>query len=127
MMVNYLYQRNREVQGSTLRIRNQITLNLNWRLSRTIALRSTILRNEDDGREHITQEYSGVWRLSSRMSVSGLIGINESAGGIRTRRDNLLLNYKVSNTSSLSLSYSDTESGVGPDTNSFQVGIRSGF
>ena len=73
------------------------------------------------------QEYGAVWRLSSRMSVSGLANINESTGNLRSQRHNLLLNYKVSNASSLSLSYADTETGTGTNTNSFQVGIRSGF
>lgn len=126
-VVTYLYQRSRDVQHSTLRIRNQITANMNWRLSRNIVLRSTVSRNNDDGREHISQEYSGVWRLSPRLSVSALTSTVESAGDIRTRRDNVLLNYKVGNASSVSFSYSDTESGTGSDSNSFQVGFRSGF
>jgi hypothetical protein len=125
--LTYLYQNNKEVGGSTLRIRQQITANLNWRLTRSILLRSTVSRNMDDARNQTSQEYSGVWRLSPRLSFSALASINESTGDIRAQRNNLLLNYKISNMSSLSLSYAETETGTGTNAESFQVGIRSGF
>jgi hypothetical protein len=125
--VTYLYQNNQEVGGATLRIRRQLTANASFRLTRSILLRSTISKNEDDSRKRTAQEYSGVWRLSARMSVSALASINRSTGNIRSERNNLLLNYKVNNSSSVSLSYSETETGTGTNTNSFQVGFRSGF
>lgn len=126
-LVTYLYQDNREVGGTTLRVRRQVTANANYRLTRSILLRATVTRNEDDAREYTYQEYSGVWRLSSRLSFSALASINESAGDVRSQRDNLLLNYKVSNRTSLSFSYSDTETGTGTETHSIQVGLRTGF
>lgn len=126
-VVTYLYQDNREVGGSPLRIRRQVTANANYRLTRSILLRGTVTRNVDESRQSTYQEYSGVWRLSSRLSFSALANINESSGDIRSQRDNLLLNYKVSNSTSASFSYSDIETGTGTKSHSFQVGLRSGF
>lgn len=126
-LVTYLYQNNKEAGGASLRIRRQVTANVNFRLTRSILFRTSVSQSEDDSRDHTSQEYSGVWRLSSRLSFSALASINQSTGDIRAERDNLLLNYKVSNSSSLSFSYTDTDTGTGTNTHSFQVGLRSGF
>jgi hypothetical protein len=128
-VVTYLYQTNREAITDYLRIRHQIAANLTLQLSRSVLLRGSLLRNEDDGREYSSQELSGVWRLSRRTSVSALSNFKESIEDARSRRHSIMVNHKLSAPTTLTLSYSETHSEGRNDrsTNSLQIGIRSGF
>lgn len=77
----------------------------------------------------MSQEYSGVWRLSPKTSLSALASIIDGTSGVQARRRSVLVNHKLNPRTTVTVSYTDTETeGVSTrTTNAFQVGMRTGF
>lgn len=127
--VSYHYQRSDVASTGDVRERHQISVNMQFRLTRTIQLRGSSSRLEDDGRISTRHDYTALWQLGRRMSVSGHGSLDEGSSGAISRRWSAQYRFDVSQRTSFHSSYTfiESEGGSGSDSRTLQFGVRTHF
>jgi hypothetical protein len=125
----YLYQWTKDLSTDALRIRRQYNLDFNYRLTRKISIRSSLIINQEDRLEYFSQEYSINWILSGKLTAGALVTINDNDNLSRSERNNFRLNYALSSRSTIFLSYTSSEFSLAgrPETKSLQAGLKVGL
>ncbi|GAB4315458.1 MAG: hypothetical protein Kow0074_03050 [Candidatus Zixiibacteriota bacterium] len=127
--ISYLYQRNEESGRDMLRERHQISVDARIRLTRAIQLRGTSSWLRDEDRLSIRHDYTALWQLGQKMSVSGHGSYDEGSSGAISRRWSAYYTYRVNRRTTFNTSYTVLESNDGTNTDSrtLQFGIRTHF
>jgi len=125
----YLYQSTNDLKTESLRIRRQYSLNLNYRLTRTMLFRGSVTIDDEDGHKYVYQEYNFSWNVTRKITAGGLVTFNDDDNELRSNRYNARLNYSIGSRSSLFFSYNRSEYSLADraDTRAFQIGLKTGF
>jgi hypothetical protein len=128
MALTYRHQRITINPGSDFRRRSQYTVDLNYRLTRTIFMRGSYnLLAEETNR--VTQEYFMGWNATPKLRLSALASFTDPGADRVTERYNANLTYDLGRRTTFYSTYATsdfTEIG-GTETTSFQAGMRTGF
>ncbi len=127
--VSYLYQRSEEASMDDSRERHQVSVNVQYRLTRTIQLRGSTSHLEDDGRISTRHDFTALWRLGRRMSLSGHGSLDEGSSGAMSRRWSVHYSFDVSRRTTFHSNYTfiDSEGGGASDSRTLQFGVRTHF
>lgn len=108
--------------------RQQLTSNLNYRMTRNMFFRSN-LSVVHDNNTYVRHDYTLSWNLSSRMSASALVGFTSWGDERNTTRLGLNGNLTIKNRGKLYVTYTanDLYDIGGNRINSFQIGYKTGF
>jgi hypothetical protein len=129
VLVSYHYQSARNLTQHDSRIKRQYSIYSNYRVTRAILLRSSILINDENTRHYISQDHNLSWNVSQKLNLGSSANIIEGDNNVRTEKYGASLNYLVALRTSVFLSYLRNESTLAdePARISIQLGLKSGF
>ena len=125
--VAYIHNNTKEKEKNSI-AKDQISINLNYRLSKTIFLRGQF-DYIDDEKTYMAQHYNISWNLSSRLSINGLYNSDERNDLETTEQYSLNSSLRIKSRALLYASIVENrliEIG-GSNTTSYQIGFKSGF
>lgn len=125
----YQYQWTKNVSSDDLRIRRQYNLDFNYRMTRKISIRGSLVLNQESTMQYFSQEYSVNWIMSNKLTVGALVTINESENLIRSERNNFRLNYALNSRTTVFVTYTSNEFSLAGRSRikSLQAGLKMGF
>ncbi len=129
MAAYFQYQHIKDLSDRAVRIRRQYNLDFNYRMTRSILIRGSLIYNTENSLHYFSQEYSINWVMSSKLTAGALLTVNEGENLVRSERNNVRINYSLSTRSTLYLSYSKNSFTLAGRSRieTFQIGLKMGF
>ncbi len=123
------YHQTSEIEETVDRLlRDQYSVALRMRLTRTISMRGAVDWSRGTA-TYVSQEFGAGWDLSSAIVAGFLYRLSDDEDGYRSERYSVRLSCRFSGRSSAYMSYLDNDysQASGIHTRSVQVGMRTGF
>ncbi|MFH1699208.1 MAG: hypothetical protein ABIE07_01360 [Candidatus Zixiibacteriota bacterium] len=129
VVTGLLYQTSHGQSDNDSRIRRQLTTSMDLRATQTILMRGSLILNTDNTHQNTFYEFNLSWNVTPRISIGGLITLNDDEINAQTLQRNIHLNYLLGKRTALNVNYTNSKF---PQIDrsrvtSLQFGLRSGF
>ncbi len=125
----FMYQAISAPLARNLSIRRQYRMGINYRATQKIYFTGAIAANYETKNVFMSQDYTGSWSLTEKLSVAGGYSLSDNRNGIRSERENAQISYSLSTRTLIFANYTNSDAVLfGEGRVSFvQVGLNTGF